>query len=305
MDERIKGIKEGAGREESRINEDLLEFLQKWSTPALMVLAALAVAYWGWNKYKQVQVAKVNKATSAYTSATVGGPANPDTLGNIASEYAGVRSFGLLAKLDLADINLLAVQRGLAPGVEYSADAELAPGDVLDDAARAMHLERAGKLYREVLDATEAAPGKEPLAIEALFGLAAVAETSGDIEAARTHLDKVRTLSEKVNYDALAIVAGNRMNALSDGPAPTLFAAGELPPLPEPEPVIPPEPETPIGDEALPDTGQVGPADGGDPAPAEGQTPPETTPPENAPPTGDEGGESDGETTEGAGGGGR
>ncbi|MCL4219748.1 MAG: tetratricopeptide repeat protein [Phycisphaerales bacterium] len=297
MDERIKGIKEGAGREESRINEDLLEFLQKWSTPALMVLAGIAVAYWGWNKYKQMQVAKVNQATSAYTSATVGGPANPDTLGNIAREYANVRSFGLLAKLDLADVYLLAVQRGLAPGVEYTPGAELAPGDVLDESGRAMYLERAGKLYREVFDATGSASGKEPLAIEALFGMAAVAETSGDFEGARTHLRKAKELCEKVNYEAAAIVAEKRMNAVGTGAAATLFAADALPPLPEPEPILPPETQTPTGVEALPDTGEVGPQDGDEPAPAS-QNPPA-----------DDGGASGGESSEpsegGGGGGGR
>ncbi len=301
MDERIKGIKEGAGREESRINEDLLEILQKWSTPALMVLAAIAVAYWGWNKYKQMQITKVNQATSAYTSATVGGPANPDTLANIANEFAGVRSFGLLAKLDLADVYLLAVQRGLAPGVEYTPDAQLAPGDVLDDAGRTMYLERAGKLYREVADATGSAPGKEPLAIEALFGLAAVAETSGDVDGARSHLDRAKALCDKVNYEALAIVAENRIHALGAGAAPTLFAADALPPLPEPEPILPPEPETPTGVEVLPDTGQVAPSNGDQTAPAQPETAPETTAPETTPPTGDQGGQT-GQTSEDSGG---
>lgn len=298
MDERIKGIKEGAGREESRINEDLLEFLQKWSTPALMVLAALAVAYWGWNKYKQMQVAKVNQATSAYTSATVGGPANPDTLGNIAREYASVRSFGVLAKLDLADVYLLAVQRGLAPGVEYSPDANLAPGDVLDDAGRTMYLERAGKLYREVFDTAGSASGKEPLAIEALFGLAAVAETKGDVEGARTHLGKAKALCEKVNYEALAIVAEKRMKALGAGPMPTLYATDALPPLPQPETALPLDWGVPGEIEALPDTGEVGPPDGDQP-PAEGQSQGD-----DALPPGSGGGESD-ESSQGGGGGGR
>lgn len=253
MDERIRDIKEGAGREESRINEDLLEFLQKWSTPALLVLAAIAVAYWGWNQYKQMQIAKVNKATSAYTSATVGGTPNPDTLSRIAEEFANVRSFGLLAKLDLADVYLLAVQRGLAPGVEYDPNSELAEGDVLDEASSAMYAERAAKLYQEVYDAAANVPGKEPLAIEAAFGLAAVAETRDDLDGARAHLQKAKALSDKIGYEATAIIAQKRADALAAaGPKPRLYEAATLPPLPQPEPVEAPASDEGASDDASP-----------------------------------------------------
>lgn len=280
MDERIRDIKEGAGREESRINEDLLEFLQKWSTPALLVLAAIAVAYWGWNQYKQMQITKVNKATSAYTSATTGGTANPDTLSGIAEEYAGIRSFGLLAKLDLADVYLLAVQRGLAPGVEYDPNSELVEGDVLDEAGQSMYMERANKLYQQVYDATATLPGKESFAIEAAFGLAAIAETKDDLEGARTQLGKARTLADKIGYEATAIIAQQRADDLATaGPKPKLYAAGTLPPLPEPEPVEPPVLDEPPTDGRTPPTeGDAAPADdegapadttGGDPGGAD------------------------------------
>lgn len=289
MDERIKGIKEGAGREESRINEDLLEFLQKWSTPALLVLAAVAVSYWGWNQYKQMQVAKVNKAAAAYTSATVGGAANPDTLSNIAEEFSGVRSFGLLAKLDLADVYLFAVQRGLAPGVEYDPNSQLAEGDLLDDAAQTMYLDRAKKLYQEVYDAAATVKGKEPLAIEAAFGLAAAAETADDLDGARTQLGKAKALADKIGYQALAIIADKRAASFADaGPKPKLYAAAALPPLPEPEPVAPP-PGAEGSDQTTPP-----PAEGDLPGTTEdttapegsgtSETPDQTTPPEDTPP---------------------
>lgn len=276
MDDRIKELKEGAGREESRINEDFIEFLQKWSTPALLVLAAVAVAYWGWNQYKAMQVAKVNRATAAYTSATLEDAANPDTLGNIAEEFGGVRSFGLLARLDLADVYVFAVQRGLAPGVEYSADAELVEGDVLDEGARAMYLERATGLYQEVYDKASVVAGKEPLAIEAAFGLAAAAQMRDDPEGARTHLSNAGSLADKIGYEALSIVASRRAAKIAEaGPRKALYEAGALPPLPEPEPVEPPalpdegglpapEPETVPAGESSEGSGDVAPADEGD-----------------------------------------
>lgn len=281
MDERIKDIKEGAGREESRINEDLLEFLQKWSTPALLVLAAVAVSYWGWNQFKQMQIAKVNKAAAAYTSATVGGAANPDTLSNIADEFGGVRSFGLLAKLDLADVYLFAVQRGLAPGVEYDPNAQLAEGDLLDDAAQTMYLDRAKKLYQEVYDAAWNVKGKEPLAIEAAFGLAAAAETVDDLDGASIQLGKATVLAEKIGYQALAIIANKRAASLADaGAKPKLYAASALPPLPEPEPLAPlpgdngTDASAPSAEDALPDAAE-------DPGTLETPEAPDATPPDN------------------------
>ncbi|RMH12945.1 MAG: hypothetical protein D6695_05385 [Planctomycetota bacterium] len=240
MDERIRELKEGAGREESRINEEFIEFLNKWSTPVLVVLAALAVAYWGWNKYKALQIAKVNEATSAYTSAVRGNP-NPDTLANIAEEFSSVRSFGHLARLDLADTYLLSVERGLMPGVEFDPANPPSEADVLDEQMRQTFLERAASLYRQVYEATNSVRGKEPLAIEAAFGLAAVAESRGDIEGAKRHIEDAKRLAEKMQYTALAMIAENRLQTLNNvGPVPALYDAANLPPLPEPEPIEPP-----------------------------------------------------------------
>ncbi len=241
MDKPIEGLTQGAGREESRINQDFIDFLSKWSTPVLLVLAALAVAYWGWNQYKAMEVAKVNKATTAYTAATAGGNPNPDTLALVAREYDGVRSIGELASLDLADIYLLAVQRGLEPGAEYQPGETLPEGDKLTDERRASYLEKAGTLYAAVAEKTKSFVGKEELAVEAAFGLAAVAESNGDTDKAREHLNLAKEVAERGGFTVLAIAAERRIANLDNAMTVVLFDEGSLPPLPEIAP--PPAPE--------------------------------------------------------------
>jgi len=249
MDKPIEGLTQGAGREESRINQDFIDFLSKWSTPVLLVLAALAVAYWGWNQYKAMQITKVNKATTAYTAATAGGNPNPDTLAIVAREYAGVRSVGELASLDLADVYLLAVQRGLEPGAEFEPGQTLPDGDKLTDERRAAYLDKAATLYASVAEKTKGIAGKEELAIEAAFGMAAVAESEGDNDAARKHLELARDAAERGGFTVLAIAAERRIANLENAMTLVLFDEGSLPPLPEIAP--PPAPdviptETPV-----------------------------------------------------------
>jgi hypothetical protein len=241
MDKKIEGLTEGAGREESRINQDFIDFLSKWSTPVLLVMAALAVAYWGWNQYKAMQITKVNKATTAYTAATAGGNPNPDTLDMVAREYAGVRSVGELASLDLADIYLLAVQRGLEPGAEFEPGTQLPDGDKLTDERRASYLDKADMLYASVAESARSVAGKEELTIEAAFGLAAVAESRGDNDTARKHLELAKEAADKGGFTVLALAAEKRIADLDKMTTLVLFDEDALPPLPEITP--PPAPE--------------------------------------------------------------
>src|SRR3954466_11659733 len=45
MDQRQAQIRERAGLEESRLNQEFIEWLRKWGTPMLLAVALLSVAY--------------------------------------------------------------------------------------------------------------------------------------------------------------------------------------------------------------------------------------------------------------------
>jgi len=278
MDEqRIKGLTEGAGREESRINQDFIDFISKWSTPFLVVLAVLAVGYWGWNQYKAMQVAKVNEATAAYVQAIGGETVLPVRLEEIGKKYAGIRSIGLMANLDAADLHLQAVQRGLEPGVQFQGVESLGVGDTLDEDRRTTHLNEAERLYKSVLAETRSVRAKAQIALEAAFGLAAVAESRGNIDAAKGYLTDAEQIATKGGFNRLAEAARAKAAGMSDASAPPLADASALPALPEiTPPPAPTQPDLPVSttpsvlDNPPLLLSPAGPADDGDQTPAPG-----------------------------------
>src|SRR5438874_2058363 len=103
MDERQSQIRERAGLEESRLNEDFIEFLRKWGTPALMVLAIVAVGYLGLNKYKKARDEKIDKAFFDYEQVSGSNNPSPQSLTATAEEHEGVKAVSMLARRDAAD----------------------------------------------------------------------------------------------------------------------------------------------------------------------------------------------------------
>jgi len=298
MDERQQQIKAGAGLEEGRINQDLVDFLQKWGSWILMALAVAALAYAGLQWLERQRVAKVNEAFAAFEGAAAGANPSPDALRRVADEYDGVESVAELARLTSADIFMDAVRMGVRTGAQVNADGSVgqvgpdgsvnAEGELLTEEERGRYLEQARALYGAVLEATRGKPGRELLAINASFGLAAVAETRGEIDAARAQLESVAALAEELKLPAMVRLARSRIEAL-DPSAPALLARAQLPELPKP-----PEPEIPEPDASTPqDPTQVPPVVGGadDPeAPREDAAPSDDAPADETPATDDGGG---------------
>lgn len=222
MDERQTKIIEGAGLEESRINEELIEFLNKWSFPVLLVIALISGGYFAKNMYDR---AKISKRDDAFAQlGTIESTASPSvySLTEIADQYEGVGSVSELARLRAADVHLRAVRSGIDP-----ADGET----VLSEADRDYHLDRAEGLYRRVLEKTESDANRTLIAANAAFGLAAVAETRGDADAARAGYERAKMLADRAGFAPLARVA-DRLASNVGLPMPTLYGEGDLPRLP-------------------------------------------------------------------------
>jgi hypothetical protein len=115
-DRRLAEIREGAGLQEARLNVEFIEFLRKWSTPLLLVLAALAVGYFLWNKQKEARAARVDEAYSQLNQSRETASPSPDALRRIAEDYKNVVGVHLLAKLTAAD-EYLPVRLGGRVGV--------------------------------------------------------------------------------------------------------------------------------------------------------------------------------------------
>jgi len=213
MDDRQTQIREGAGLEESRINKDFINFLNKWSSPVIMVLAIGALAWAGWRYIEQRKLERIDQAFGDLADATSGGNPSPASLLALAEEYQGIRAVPTLAKLTTIDVYLDAYIRGVQPGAEISrlTGEPVNETDVLDDEQRAVYLEQAGTLADEVIAATSEDPDKVLLTINALFRAAAVAECERDFDKAKSHYERVIERAEPVSYASIAQLARQRI----------------------------------------------------------------------------------------------
>ncbi|HED52978.1 MAG TPA: hypothetical protein ENJ00_02095, partial [Phycisphaerales bacterium] len=181
MDNRTDGIREGAGLDESRLNQDFIDLMKKWSSPALFVVAAIVILYSGRNYLQKRHNARVNKAFEELASVdyTVANP-SPVTIAAIRNEYGDVRGIKPITALREADVYLEAAIRGVAPGSEPAVDDEgqslgrYNDEDLLDEAGRSEMLDKAEALYRSVVESDEGGEGWDIHRLGGAFGLAAV-----------------------------------------------------------------------------------------------------------------------------------
>lgn len=235
MDDRQTKIREGAGLEDSRVNQEFVDFLNKWSTPVLMTLAIAAGIWWLMQYMERKKNTRIDQAFSELEAATSGGNPSPSSLTTIANDYSGVRSVPELAKLTAADIYLRAFTVGIAPGAQFDPITRrvLNPDDVLTPERRTQYLDLAQSTANEVLSMSKDKPGKSLFAMQALTRLAAVQEGKRDFEAAKGYYTQLKTLGEKEQYPSIVTYAEMRMaNLDSLKQVKELPLAESVPPLP-------------------------------------------------------------------------
>lgn len=308
VDERQRQIKEGAGLEESRLNYDFIEWLRKWSTPILLVAAAISLAIFGLRKYEEWKTTRVNLAYARLDDAVRSANPSPATLIGLAEEFKSVRGIPLLARKAAAGIYHKSIMAGvdanvvLQPGEDASylnQDGSLKdPEQRLSEEEREAYLREFESLNRQVVEATEGKPEFWVHRIAAIFNLAAAAETREDYEGARRLYEQAASEAERFDDQIHAEIARERIASLDElQNLPRLFTLAELPKPPEPElpppgelggEVGPPAPEATPGEtqpvEPPPGEQQATPGEipanpGEAPPPGEGDPPPSNDPP--------------------------
>lgn len=247
MDQRQAQIRERAGLEESKLNEDFIEFLRKYGF-WLLVIAALAgggttAKRW----YAQFKEKQVNAAFSDLEAARAGGEASPEALAGVAADHRNVRSVALLARLEAADAYLRGVRKGLKAGAKVDPDGKLEnPDDLMSDADRESYLSRAAEMYQGVLDSTGRNSAHLMIRVSALFGLASVAESRREFEKAQAFYEQVADLVKGTTFAPQGSVARARIAYLSTlSNMPLLVTRADLPDLPpEDAPLVPIQPES-------------------------------------------------------------
>ena len=266
MDDRQTQIRAGAGLEDSRINKEFIDFLNKWSSPVILVLAIAALVWRGLIWMDQKKIEKVDNAFGSLHAATAGGNPSPASLNALADEYSGVRSVAEIAKLTTADMYLTAYLRGVQPGATINpvTGEPLEESDKLDEGQRLVYLDQAADLASDVVATTEADEGKALLTMQGLIRMGAVAECKREFDRAKAEYSRVIELAQKIDMPSLVEFGQMRLDAVdSFDPNLELPSQGDLVILPgeeAPEIPDPVEPEATETDDAAESSDSEAPA---------------------------------------------
>lgn len=225
--QKIGPIREGAGLDESRLNEELIEFLRKFSTPLLACIVLVAGGYFGWTQIKARRELARDTAFAQLDAAAES--RNPVTLVRVAEEH-NVAAVPHLARLTAADIHLDASRTGVPIGTTPNNDGSL-PEDAqpLSDEQKAEELAKAEGLYKQVFESARNDSTSIEYALMALHGLAACAESRGDLDAARNHYQQLIDLAKSSNRQAWAARAEKLKSSVDElTAAPRLYQQSEL-----------------------------------------------------------------------------
>ena len=236
MDERQGQIKDRAGLDESRINEDFRDFLVKWGPRLLIVVALVALAFSGRRWLNQKAEQRTDDAFVQLALATSSESTSPDTLLSLADQYDDVGAVAHVARLTAAEAYLSSVRRGVVIGAQPTQAGGFPEEEILDGELRTSYLSQARQAFTQVANAGAAAA---VLKVRAHMGLAAVAESMGELDTARTHYERAASLDREAGFGAMAEVAQARIASLDALTSPTSLPASAS--LPQPEVVAPEE----------------------------------------------------------------
>lgn len=202
--DRLKDI-QTAELSESNINEDFVHWLKTKGPSYLLVVMVVIVGYLFYVRYQTNQSQRHGEAWVAFAQAKVSGL--PASFEDIATSYSDIDSLRPLGLLSAADGYLKAVLLGQT----LSSNANVTT--VLTEEERTFYLQKADALYAEVVADDNNTDASTLFAVSGLSGRAAVAESTGNIDTARTFYEAIIVRSGD-QYPALAKQAQLRIDTL-------------------------------------------------------------------------------------------
>lgn len=217
-DKRLEDIRTSDDAE-STINVELIEWLKTTGVNILLVILVVVILFRGWLWWGERQDRIRDEAW-----ADLAGTDSPASLEALADRATGIDSVPELALLRAADLYQLDILRDqtldLVPENDSLVDPNADPSTQTEDETKAtprmteqertQTLDRMERIYQRVFDSTLHQGGgtnwKELLHIQAMFGLAAVAEMRGDFDKAREWFARIETAASP-RYEKLAQLA--------------------------------------------------------------------------------------------------
>jgi len=204
--DRLKDI-QTADLSDGNVNEDFVHWLKTKGPSYLLIITIVISAYLFFVKYQQGKVAERAEAWIAYIEAGQSGL--PASLEDVAQTYNEIDSLHQLGLLSAADGYMISVISGKTIGSNENITTILSADD------RTFYLQKADGLYALVAEKDDKSPERTLFTISALNGRAAVSESNGTIDEARTYYEAVIARSGE-QYPALAIQAQKRIDTLED-----------------------------------------------------------------------------------------
>ncbi len=249
MDSRQRQIQAGAGLEESKYNVEFIDFLKRWGTPILLVVAIVSMGFFFYRRYQERLAQETDQAWVELEDARVAN--SPSGLLAVAEAHAAQIGVPQQARLAAADALLLAALQGVKPGGLDARGDLTGPDAALTAEGRIEQIKGALEQYRRVAGELAGKRHLEQLRLAALFGAAAAEESLGELEAAKTSLQTAISVAEDAGFAAQAAAARKRIETMGElATVPRLLAAADVktrrpPPAPPPAPA--PEPAAGAG----------------------------------------------------------
>ena len=237
LDKRQQEIQEGKGLTESRLNTDFIDFLKKWSSPILLIIAVVAMGFLAYRKYNEYRAGKLDAAWIELNSALVSD--NAASLVAVADDHAGMAGIPLVARLRAGDIYRLAAVTGVLKLNDEGKPAT--PDDVLNADQRNSMLDKADEQFKKVVEIAGTDPAQALHSVPALFRLAAVAEQREQWDAAKGYYERAASIADSARFATLAAAAKTSIDTMNDFKAPaTLLPEAQV--VTKPIAIVPPTP---------------------------------------------------------------
>lgn len=205
MEQRQQQVQVGAGLQESRLNTDLINFLQKYGSWAVYALLVVVLAYVGNNWWKQQQEKKLDAAFADFRAALDSG--NPASLVDVATGHPG-STVANMAKVSAAGMYVDLARKGLKPGANFAAPT---PEDRLDEAGKRNMQAEATKLIDAVLANSDS---NASLKQQARWFRATLQADSGDVAGAVKTMEEVAASAKAMGFTDQETKATQRIEHL-------------------------------------------------------------------------------------------
>ncbi|MGQ0627049.1 MAG: hypothetical protein ACT4PL_02995, partial [Phycisphaerales bacterium] len=239
IDNRQSQIREGAGLTESKLNTDFIEFLKRWSTPILLVVACTALSFMLYRKYKEHREGQFDAAWVEFQDAEKS--RNPATLVAVAETHASVPGLPLIARLQAGDVWRHAAITGVAPGGTLDNNGKIVnPEDQLNAQQRTQMLDKAAEQFTLVLAGAGQRPEMAIHSVPALFRRASVAEMREQWEQAKADYEQAKAIAENAGFPGIVTAAKKRLETLDELKSPIrLYSDSEIMTRPETAKITP------------------------------------------------------------------